>query len=41
MPTSPSCHAKSPNQSMKPTAPWRENLSVFAMTPRRGLFLSR
>jgi hypothetical protein len=26
-----------PNQSMKPTAPWQENLSVFATTPYRGL----
>jgi hypothetical protein len=30
-----------PNQSMKPTAPWRYNLSVFATTPCRGLSLSR
>jgi hypothetical protein len=26
---------------MKPTAPLRENVSVFAMTPCRGLSLSR
>jgi hypothetical protein len=24
---------KRPNQSMKPTAPWRENFSVFATAP--------
>jgi len=30
-----------PNQSMKPTAPLRSNLSVFATTPCRGLSLSR
>jgi hypothetical protein len=29
------------NQSMKPTAPLRGNFSVFAMTPCRGLSLSR
>jgi hypothetical protein len=29
------------NQSMKPTAPWRYNPSVFATTPCRGLSLSR
>jgi hypothetical protein len=29
------------NQSMKPTAPWRYNFSVFATTPCRGLSLSR
>jgi hypothetical protein len=26
---------------MKPTAPWRSDLSVFATTPCRGLSLSR
>jgi hypothetical protein len=30
-----------PNQSMKPTAPWRGNFSVFAIDPARGLSLSR
>ena len=30
-----------PNQSMKPTAPLRCKLSVFATTPCRGLSLSR
>jgi hypothetical protein len=30
-----------PNQSMKPTAPWRSNFRVFAINPARGLFLSR
>jgi hypothetical protein len=30
-----------PNHSMKPTAPWRCNFSVFATTPCRGLSLSR
>ena len=39
MPTSLSCHAKSPNQSMKPTAAWRGNLSVFATTRCHGLSL--
>jgi hypothetical protein len=29
------------NQSMKPTAPWRNKFSVFATTPCRGLSLSR
>jgi len=29
------------NQTMKPTAPFRYNPSVFATTPRRGLSLSR
>jgi len=29
------------NQSMKPTAPLRDNFSVFATTPCRGLSLSR
>jgi len=29
------------NQSMKPTAPLRENFSVFATVPCRGLSLSR
>jgi len=29
------------NQSMKPTRPLQENLSEFAMTPSRGLSLSR
>ena len=32
---------KGPNQSMKPTAPLRNKLSVFATTPCRGLSLSR
>jgi hypothetical protein len=30
-----------PNQSMKPTAPLRDNFSVLATTPCRGLSLSR
>jgi hypothetical protein len=30
-----------PNQSMKPTAPYRNAFSVFATTPCRGLSLSR
>jgi hypothetical protein len=30
-----------PNQSMKPTAHWRNKFSVFATTPYRGLSLSR
>ena len=30
-----------PNQSMKPTAPFRNAFSVFATTPARGLSLSR
>jgi len=30
-----------PNQTMKPTAPFRYNFSVFATTPCRGLSLSR
>jgi hypothetical protein len=30
-----------PNQPMKPTAPLRDNFSVFATTPCRGLSLSR
>jgi hypothetical protein len=34
-------HAQRPNQSMKPTAPWRDKFSVFATTPCRGLSLSR
>jgi hypothetical protein len=29
------------NQSMKPTAPLRNEFSMFATTPRRGLSLSR
>jgi hypothetical protein len=33
--------ARASNQSMKPTAPWRNNFSVFATTPCRGLSLSR
>jgi hypothetical protein len=33
--------AQAPNQSMKPTAPWRDNFSMFATTPCRGLSLSR
>jgi hypothetical protein len=32
---------KPSNQSMKPTALWRYNLSVFATTPCHGLSLSR
>ena len=32
---------KASNQSMKPTAPLRNNFSVFATTPCRGLSLSR
>ena len=30
-----------PNQPMNPTAPWRDNFSVLATTPCRGLSLSR
>ena len=30
-----------PNQSMKPTAPWRNKFSVFATAPCRGLSLAR
>jgi hypothetical protein len=30
-----------PNQSMKPTAPLRNNFSVIATDPARGLSLSR
>ena len=33
--------ANSSNQEMKPTAPLRNNFSVFATTPCRGLSLSR
>ena len=33
--------SRRPNQSMKPTAPLRNNFSVFATTPCRGLSLSR
>jgi len=33
--------AEKPNQSMKPTAPFRNKLSVFATDPARGLSLSR
>jgi hypothetical protein len=33
--------SRSPNQTMKPTTPLRENFSVFATTPYRGLSLSR
>jgi serine/threonine protein kinase len=33
-------HPKPSNQSMKPTAPSRGNLSLFATTPCRGLSLS-
>jgi hypothetical protein len=29
------------NQTMKPTASWRNNFSVFATTSSRGLSLSR
>jgi hypothetical protein len=29
-----------PNQSMKPTAPWRNNFSELATDPARGLSLS-
>jgi hypothetical protein len=32
---------RTPNQSMKPTAPLRNNFSVFATTPCRGLSPSR
>ena len=35
------CHGSESNQSMKPTALWQNNLSVFATTPCRGLSLSR
>src|SRR5713101_8324981 len=31
---------QSPNQSMKPTAPWRGNFSELATDPARGLSLS-
>jgi hypothetical protein len=34
-------HKQSPNQSMKPTAPRRNNFSVFATLPCRGLSPSR
>ena len=34
-------HTKTSNQSMKPTAPWRNEFSVFATAPCRGLSLSR
>src|SRR5215475_11623949 len=34
------CH-EPPNQPMKPTAPFRNNSSVFGTTPYRGLSLSR
>jgi arginase family enzyme len=27
-----------PNQGMKPTAPWRDNLNEFTIDPARGLF---
>ena len=37
---SPFVHQR-PNQSMKPTAPLRNEFSVFATTPCRGLSLSR
>jgi CubicO group peptidase (beta-lactamase class C family) len=30
-----------PNQTMKPTAPWRNNFTAFATDPARGLSLSR
>jgi hypothetical protein len=30
-----------PNQTMKPTAPGRNDFSVFATTPCRGLSFSR
>jgi CubicO group peptidase (beta-lactamase class C family) len=30
-----------PNQSMEPTAPWRNNFTAFATDPARGLSLSR
>ncbi len=36
-----SCGHNGSNQSMKPTAPLRYKLSVFATTPCRGLSLSR
>jgi len=32
---------KASNQSMKPTAPFRNNLNIIATTPCRGLSLSR
>jgi hypothetical protein len=32
---------KRSNQTMKPTAHWQNNFSVFAATPCRGLSLSR
>ena len=35
------CPRNASNQSMKPTAPRRNKSSVFAMTPCRGLSLSR
>jgi hypothetical protein len=42
MPTSPSCHTKSPKQSMKPMAPLRRNFSVLATSPAVAyLFLVR
>src|SRR5262245_31150911 len=34
-------HLKRSNQLMKPTAPFRESFSMFAMPPCRGLSLSR
>jgi hypothetical protein len=34
-------HVRSPNQSMKPTAPYRNASSVFVTTPCRGLSLFR
>ena len=34
-------HPHPPNQSMKPTAPLRNEFSVFATTPCRGLSLFR
>jgi hypothetical protein len=38
---SPAMRAKASNQSMKPTAPWRNAFSEIATTPCRGLSLSR
>jgi hypothetical protein len=38
----PSAMPRKPsNQSMKPTAPFRNKFSAFATTPCRGLSLSR
>jgi hypothetical protein len=40
-PLSSPCKITAPNQSMKPTAPFRNKFSVFATTPCRGLSSSR